>query len=240
MNIELESAFILHQRSYRETSVLLDVFSYSCGRVSLIAKGVRKYKRSQQGLYQLYQPVLISWLAGRGDLHPVTAIEQTSGPYSLKGQASLCGLYINELLVRLLPLNEAEPDIYRAYQHSLSQLEQNQHIEVTLRLFEKALLTHLGYGLVIDSDAVNGASIELDKQYYYLPDSGLYHWVEGSRFPAISGRSLHILKHEQGFDLTSLKEIKQLMRSVIQFYLGDRILNSRQLFTSQYKVNTKG
>jgi DNA repair protein RecO (recombination protein O) len=240
LNIELESAFILHQRSYRETSILLDIFSQSYGRVSLVAKGVRKHKRSQQGFYQLYQPVLLSWFNGRGDLHPVTAIEQTSGPYSLKGQASLCGLYINELLVRLLPLKEAEPHIFQAYQMALSELEQSDDIEVTLRLFEKRLLSHLGYGLVIDVEAETGKKIEPNKVYFYHPDSGLYLWYDGAHYPAISGKSLNILNNETGFDPISLKEIKQLMRSVIQFYLGDKVLNSRQLFSSQYNVNSKG
>ena len=39
-----ESCYLLHQRSYGETSLIVDIFSYSYGRISLVAKGAKKPK----------------------------------------------------------------------------------------------------------------------------------------------------------------------------------------------------
>ena len=230
MNVEFASAFILHQRPYRETSLLLDVLSEQYGRISLVAKGVKQKKRSQSGLLQLYQPLLLSWL-GRGDLQIMTSVEVSSARYILQAESALCGLYINELMIRLLPLNVPEPDIFNAYKAALLGLQQAKNTEIVLRLFEKKLLSHLGYGLVLDQVAETGQPIEPQLRYTYQPDRGLVAYQQkNASVPTISGRSLYHLLMEQDFDKQSLREIKQLMRSVIHFYLGGKPLKSRPLF----------
>ena len=236
MNTELTPAFILHQRPYRETSLLLDVFSEYYGRVSLVAKGVRSKKRSQSGLLQLYQPLLLSWV-GRGELHTLTACEADSPRYILKADSALCGLYINELIVKLLPLNIPEIEIFKAYQRVLPSLQQADNTEIQLRLFEKRLLSCLGYGLVLDHEVETQQSIDENQRYTYRPDTGLYRWAEGQQEPPISGRSLQHLITERDFDEQSLPEIKQLMRNVIHFYLGGKPLQSRELFAQLRHYN---
>ena len=219
----------MHQRPYRETSLLLDVFSEQYGRVSLVAKGVRGKKRSQSGLLQLYQPLLLSWI-GRGELQTLTVAEAASPRYLLRAESALCGLYINELMVRLLPIHEQEQAIFNAYQLALSGLQQADNTEIVLRLFEKRLLSHLGYGLVLDRVADSNQPINEQYQYCYQPDAGLTLWQQGHKQPPISGRSLQHLLSERDFDQQSLQEIKQLMRTVIHFYLSGKPLQSRQLF----------
>ena len=229
MNTEHIPAFVLHQRPYRETSLLLDVFSEQHGRVSLIAKGVRSKKRSQLGLLQLYQPLLLSWM-GRGELQTLTAAEADKPRYILQASSALCGLYINELMVKLLPLNLPEVEIFTAYKNVLFSLQDTDNMEVELRLFEKRLLVNLGYGLVLDHEVETDQLIDENYRYIYRPDAGLYRFNEGSNEPSISGRSLQHLINERDFDTQSLLEIKQLMRSVIHFYLGGKPLQSRALF----------
>ena len=234
MKVEFSPAFILHQRPYRETSLLLDVFSQQFGRLSLIAKGIRKTKRSQQGIMQLYQPLLLSW-SGYGDLQTLTAVEVASARFVLQNNASLCGLYINELLIRFLPLAEPESEIYRAYEVALEGLQNKTGDEVVLRLFEKHLLMQLGYGLILDKESETGLLIQADNRYVYQADMGLKQWGKAGNRATISGRSLQHLIDETGFDQSSLQEIKQLMRSVINHYLGGKPLQSRQLFAQMQK-----
>jgi len=236
LNTEHTPAFVLHQRPYRETSLLLDVFSQQYGRVSLIAKGVRSKKRNQSGILQLYQPLLLSWI-GRGELQTLTATEVDTPRYILKANAALCGLYINELMVKLLPLHLAETEIFTAYQTVLFNLQDTDNAEIQLRLFEKCLLNNLGYGLVLDHEVETGHDIDANQHYIYRPDMGLYLWQEGLQEPSISGRSLQHLINERGFDSHSLLEIKQLMRSVIHFYLGGKPLQSRALFSQIQQYN---
>jgi len=238
VTVDFSPAFILHQRAFRENSRLLDVFSQQHGRISLVAKGVKKQKRSQAGLLQIYQPLLLSWV-GRTDLQTLTAAEADGPAYLLRAESALCGLYINELMMKLLPLGEAESEVFIAYQEALSGLQDARHNEVTLRLFEKHLLTHLGYGLVLDHDVESGNDISSEQTYYYVADEGLHLWQDGQKQAAISGRSLQHLITEQGFDSSSLKEIKQLMRMVIHFYLGGKPLRSRELFNHLHPVSTE-
>jgi DNA repair protein RecO (recombination protein O) len=235
--VELTSAFILHHRPYRETSSLVDVLTRDHGRVSLVARGLRQTKKRSSPI-QIFQPVWLSWY-GRGDLVTLSQIEKDEPGYRLLGNASLCGLYMNELLVKLLPVHEAEPDIFDAYRQALSSLQQKNNEQITLRLFEKALLSHLGYGLALTVDAESGEAIEEDGIYIYYPDSGPRR-VFGQRLQnTVSGRSLRHLEQEAGFDELSLKEIKHMMRSVINYYLGGRPLHSRQLFAGLNQFNTK-
>lgn len=238
MKVELAPAFVLHQRPYRENSAMLDVFSEQFGRVSIVARGLNQKRGNKAGLLQLYQPLLLSWF-GHGDLYTLTAVEALSARYILQANAALCGLYINELIVRLLGAHVAEPDVFIAYQQALLGLHQRENTEIILRLFEKKLLGHLGYGLVLNSEYENGQLIEDQRQYYYQADVGLMHWREGVRLPMISGRSLRHLINETDFDQQSLQEIKRVMRTVIYFYLGGKPLQSRQLFIDlqQYASN---
>lgn len=228
---------MLHHRAYRETSLLLDIFSLHHGRVNVIAKGVRKNKRNQSGLFQLYQPLLLSWF-GYGELKTLSASESASASYQLTADSSLCGLYVNELMVRLLPINEPESDVFSAYEQVLARLQQGDNNELALRLFEKKLLTHLGYGLTLNSD-VSGQAIELDQHYYYQLDTGLIRWQQGINQTTISGRSLQHLLQESDFDHQSLQEIKQLMRTVINYHLGGKPLQSRALFVQLHRYAGK-
>ena len=242
MKVDLSPAFILHHRAYRETSLLLDVFSQQQGRIKLVAKGIRQKKRSKQGQFQLYQPLLLSWY-GHGDLQSLTTSEVLAPRYILKENASLCGLYINELLVRLLPINEPEQEVFEAYQLALSGLQEKQSSkksEVILRLFEKRLLMQLGYGLVLDREADTDREIEPEQRYVYRADAGLFRWQQGQNDATISGRSLQHLIDETDFDQQSLLEIKQLMRGVIHHFLDGKPLQSRQLFAQlqQYAAKT--
>ena len=236
--MELTAAFVLHHRPYRETSLLVDVLSRDHGRVSLVARGQRQKSKRRRNMMQLFQPLWLSWY-GQGELVTLSQVESSEPAYHLLGNASLCGLYMNELLYKLLPLHESEPALFDAYQQALARLQtDNRQQQLTLRLFEKALLSQLGYGLQLESDVETGQPLEDELDYVYHPDSGP-HVYQGRSAAVVSGRSLRHLREEQGFDETSLKQIKTLMRTVINYYLGGRPLHSRQLFAGLKQPNNK-
>lgn len=236
--VELHPCFVLHQKAYRETSLLLDVFSQQFGRCRLVARGVRKNSKKSGQLYQAFKPILLAW-TGYGELQTVTHAEENGASYSLKQNASLCGLYLNELLVRLIPLNEPEPELFLAYQQALYGLQSNEHNEWLLRLFEKQLLQQLGYGLNIETEAETGLAVEEQKQYYYQISSGLRRWNSSLKAMPISGRTLKQFASDKMPDQASLLEIKTLMRGLIQYYLGDKPLRSRQLFAEMQRYADK-
>ena len=231
--MEFTQAFVLHQRPYRETSFLLDVFTEDYGRLSLVARGMRQNKRRHNNPLQLFQPLWVNWF-GRGDLLTLSKIETTNAPYWLQGHAALCGLYINELLVRLLTQQQAEPMVFDAYQKALDGLQQADQAEQVLRLFEKRLLEALGYGLDLNTDS-QGEPVSDQQHYSYQSELGLQPCLANDRKRIISGASLSQLQQEKLSDPVSLNETKQLMRLIINYHLDGKPLKSRQLFAEMQR-----
>lgn len=231
--MEFTQAFVLHQRPYRETSLLLDVFTADYGRLSLVARGMRQSKRRHNNPLQLFQPLWLNWF-GRGDLLTLSKVETISAPYWLQGNATLCGLYINELLVRLLMQQQPEPLVFEAYQKALEGLQEADQAEQVLRLFEKRLLEALGYGLDLTTDS-QGEPVEQHLHYSYQPDQGLQLCLVNDTKRIISGASLLQLLQENLNDPNSLNETKQLMRLIINYYLDGKPLKSRQLFAEMQR-----
>lgn len=229
----LTQAFVLHQRPYRETSLLLDVFTEHAGRISLVARGVRQQKRRQNNPFQLFQPLWLSWF-GRGDLLTLGQVESTNPAFLLRGPASLCGLYINELLMRLLNIQHPEPAVFVLYQQTLERLAAADQVEVSLRIFEWQLLDALGYGLDLQTDAL-GSAIEPAVYYRFLPEQGFMPHNGALKSGLIQGRSLQQLQQTQQFDTQALAEIKQLMRTVLNYYLDGKPLKSRALFAEMQR-----
>jgi DNA repair protein RecO (recombination protein O) len=236
--VELTPAFVLHHRPYRETSLLVDVFSEHHGFVTLVARGARQQRKRHHNRFQPFQPLLLSW-HGRGELVTLSQVELTEPAYRLAGKASLCGLYLNELLVRLLPRHEPEQQVFDAYCTALVGLQRGEDERIVLRLFEKRLLGYLGYGLLLDLEAESHRPIRDETAYVYHPDSGPWPAAGTGSENVVSGRSLRHLNEEAGFDEISLREIKHLMRTVINYYLGGRPLRSRELFAQLSQFNSQ-
>lgn len=226
--MELTPAFVLHQRPYRESSLLVDVLTQQYGRRRLIARGIRHNKRQQAHPFQLFQPLWLNWF-GAGELATLQKVERDAPAYRLTGQATLCGLYVNELLFYLLQTHDPEPEIYQLYQQTLNALQTIYDTEKTLRLFEKHLLEQLGYGLRLDEDA-DGRQILPEIDYRYSVDEGLRVVTGETRQPVIQGKAVLQLQAESDWDAECLKQIKQIMRTVLNYYLEGRPLRSRQLF----------
>ena len=73
--VYLQPAFILQQRKYRETSLIIDALTRDFGRISLLAKGVRKAKSKTAGMLQPFIPLTISYV-GKAELKILTDVER--------------------------------------------------------------------------------------------------------------------------------------------------------------------
>jgi DNA repair protein RecO (recombination protein O) len=232
MRVALAPAFILHRRPYRETSMLLDVFSEEHGRVSLIAKGVRTTKStSRASLMQPFVPLLISW-QGRTELMTLTLVETNGSSISLRGDCLLAAFYLNELLNYLLPKQDPHPNLYSAYYATLSALQTHPLQEKALRIFEKKILEELGYGLQL-SRTVNNSHFSKDEYYKFYPEHGFElckNDINQSDTTIFAGQSLLAIAQEQLSEENIIKDAKRLMRLALKPLLVGKELNSRSLF----------
>lgn len=234
VNTQLQPAYILHQRAYRDTSLLLEVFTREHGRLGLVARGARAPRSRIRGLLQSFQPLLLSW-TGRGELGTLAGAESDIGPGAaaprLPGTALYSGFYLNELLMRLLQRNDPHPELFTAYAEALNGLQ--YAAQRPLRLFEKQLLESLGYGLLLDQEAGSGVPVEAEADYVYALESGpLRSQGTASIGLKMSGRSLLSLAAEDLSDAQSLADCKRLLRAALGLYLGDRELKTREVFAA--------
>ena len=228
---ELQSGFVLHSRPWRETSLLLDVFTEKHGKIGLCARGVRGKKSLKRSMLQPLSPLLLCW-RGRGDLQTLTSFEAAGPAIRLSGTSLYSAFYINELMVRLLHRHDPYPDLFYHYQHTLKQLSNSGHIEQTLREFELYLLTAIGYGLTLSSD-LNGEPISAQNNYNLTID-GLLQVVKNnsgeSNSRQFSGCHLILIADKIWQDTAVLKDAKRLLRLSLKPLLGDKPLQSRKLF----------
>ncbi len=231
--ILLEPAYVLHQRPYRDSSLILEIFSHTYGRVGLVAKGVRGKRKQRRALLQPFMPLQLSW-SGRGELATLTDVEATGAAHQLVGQVLLSGFYINELLTYLLHRHDPHPDLFEYYRYTFSQLDglsQPQLLQCHLRLLEKQLLQEIGYGLVLENELVQGEPIDANRSYRYHPGQGpmLAQRDDVNQGSLFRGSSLLAFAQENLDQPQYLKDARRLTRLVFDFYLGGKKLHSRQL-----------
>ena len=220
--ITLEPAYILHSREYRDTSRILDVFTVRHGRLTLFARGARGPKSKLASLLMPFRRLLVSW-SGRGDAAQLTGAEPHGEATTLPSRQVLSGFYLNELIIALTTRHDPQPQLFEDYALALQQLAADTPPEPALRVFEKRLLTSLGYGLEFPVDA--------QTFYRYRVGEGLAEVREDSP-GAYSGRCLLALQEESLRDAESLDVARRLLRQALDHCLEGRELRTRTVARS--------
>ena len=230
--VDGQPAYVLHTYPFRETSLIVEVFSRDFGRMALLARGARRPRAAIRGLLMAFQPLEIGW-AGKGEVLTLMKAEWQGGQPLLTGDALFCGYYLNELLMHLLPREDAHERLFAGYARMLARLADDPRgtvREADLRSFEKTLLQELGYGLTLAHDSA-GAAIDPAAHYAYRMEQGpvrLEHADAAAQ--AVSGKTLIDLAAEDFADPRSRLEAKQLMRTLMAYYLGGKELETRKIF----------
>jgi DNA repair protein RecO (recombination protein O) len=234
--VYLQPAFILQQRKFRETSLIIDVLTRDFGRVSLVAKGVRKARSKTAGLLQPFIPLTLSYF-GKTELKTLTDVEITQPSFiQLQGLSLYCGFYVNELVACLLHHYDPHPEVFAYYGQCLSSLSECSKIEAALRIFELDLMDAVGYGLQLDYDFHNEKPVHPLTKYHFNVEQGPIEALDGH----FSGKTLQAMKSREFTDLQALIEAKILMRTIIAVYLRGRPLKSRELINNIIKHTKNG
>jgi DNA repair protein RecO (recombination protein O) len=229
MQHDLQLAYILHSRPYRETSLLLDAFTLEHGRIALVARGVKRGRAKLSAILQPFLALNMAWY-GNGELVTLTHVEQVAVAPSFSVKRTICGLYINELLTKILPKWDPCEQLFAAYQLALQELHQPQMFEqATLRKFEKQLLKSIGYGLQLTTEVTTGLTIEPD-QYYILDPLLGPRLTTADNLDAVLGLSLLALDADDYSSEAVLADLKRVMRYVLAHHLGSNKIIARELF----------
>jgi DNA repair protein RecO (recombination protein O) len=226
----------LHTYPFKETSLVVEIFSRNCGRLGLVARGARRPRSPMRGLLMSFQPLLLGW-GGKSELRTLYRAETVAGHQQLSGLNLLCGFYLNELVLKLLQREDAHETLYDAYDTALATLRSVEPPAWAVRRFEKDLLRSLGYALILDRD-LHGEPIRADARYTYVLDAGPRQLTEHEPEAAVelSGASLLDLAQNDYRRAAALQESRALMRYVLGHYLGGQELYTRQLLREMHQL----
>lgn len=230
-----QRAFVLHSYPYKESSLIVDVLSIENGRMAMVAKGAKRPGSSLRGALLSLQPIEIVF-SGRGEVKTLTQATWLPGQPWLTGKALMCGLYLNELLMKLLPREDSHPLLFESYAATLMTLAASDEHSAILREFETQLLAELGYGLQLERDVRTGLLLQPHTLYRYDPLAGA---MEHGGGVMVSGRVLLALKRGVFDDHGLAAEARNFVRSIIQFHLERRSLKSSNVMHDLHTLSEK-
>lgn len=229
--ISLQPAFVLHTRPYRETSLLVELLTYRHGRIAAVARSARRSRSRFRAVLRSFDAILVSWTGG-GDLVSLTQAEHTGMVCDLQGESLVCGMYMNELLVRLLTRHDPCTEIFTSYQKTIAALV-NAPNQSMLRLFELQLLDSVGYGVNCEED-IHGDAILAGAWYRYMPERGFMLVAEETVRDTVMGHEIQALA-TRTFDTDDVLAVaKRITRQALSHALSHRPIKSRELLVQPH------
>ncbi len=264
--VDAQPAFVIHATPWRETSLVVELFTRDYGRVAALAKGAKRANSAMRALQLNFQPLSVAW-SGQQELRNLLRAEWQGGIAAPQGDALFCGFYLNELLLRLLTREDPHPKLFDAYGHTLNRLAEAQHGAEQawiLRCFEWQLLSDCGYAPDMRSDH-RGVSIQGQADYEIRPGSAWracsakadasrkppgpsrvaeHHSFEGAseslRLPGAKVLELADLLQAQNQipSADSLQSLKAFMRILLAHPLEGRALRTRTILLDLQRIDS--
>ena len=232
--VQLQSAYILHHRPFRETSQILDIVTRDYGRIALVARGSRGSKSRLAGVLRPFLPLKLSWVA-KSDLGTLTGAEASGPPAGMRGDAMLSAFYVNELLLNFLHRHDPQAEIFELYATAISGLVGTENIAAQLRSFELELLSLLGYGVNLDHVAGTRDALVAKQNYEYRMEHGPVPIDREEGALVFSGAVLSGIAERRFGQPDILRAANRLLREIVSFHLGGKELKSRKVLLELHR-----
>jgi DNA repair protein RecO (recombination protein O) len=222
-------AFVLHSVPWRETSLVVEIFTAQHGRFPVVAKGAKRPRSALRSVLHPFQLLKASWV-GQGELKTLRHAEWLGGIPLLTGGGLFCGFYLNELVLKLTARDDPHPDLFTLYHQAMVNLARNQPFEPVLRSFEMHLLQELGYGADFSVEADTGKPVDPEAQYCFRPEEGAIRLGSSDRNAVqFRGKTLLDMAQDRYDDPHTLQQAKWLMRQLLGHHLGSQELTTRRI-----------
>jgi DNA repair protein RecO (recombination protein O) len=234
-----EPAYVLHRYDWSESSLILEVFSRSYGRIALIARGAKKPSSNFRPILLPLQPLHIAF-GGDAEIRNLRGAEWQGGHVMPTGDALLSGYYLNELLMRLLARDDPHPVLFDAYAKAV-QLLANQSIDtlqVALRAFELRLLRDIGLLPMLDIQTGTLSALDPETEYVLLAEAGLREAHEDDRYSMSGSQWLTLQQALHGDSpfsdtmhacVNSLPALRSQLRTLLHYHCDVKVLKTRQM-----------
>ena len=223
-----QPAFVLHSYPYKETSLIVDLFTRDYGRIAVVAKGAKRPLSKLRGVLQTFQPLSVAW-SGKSELRTLIDAEWVGGMLPIERTALLCGFYLNELLVKLLARDDPHRALFDHYISTLNELAHDEPAQIALRKFERALLKETGVAADLKRSTTTRDTVVAALDYVVDPEKGAREARVSDVWPVVTGKTLLDMEREDYGDPATQAQSKQLMRFLLAHHLGGVPLNTRQI-----------
>lgn len=239
---QTDVGFVLHKWDWSETSVIVDLFTREHGRVALAAKGAKRPYSQLRAVLLPFQRLNVSWSAGRGpgaEVYVLKGAEWAGAGLMMQGEPVLLGFYLNELLMKFLPRQDAHPSLFDAYMQTLPALGARDpaiRVESALRAFELVLLREHGVLPALDIVTATQQGVQPHRQYTLRPEVGIC--VAAAQEPGWPAELAVAMEHAlNDGDLPALQQVcalaladlKVQLRNLLHYHLGHQTLHTRRL-----------
>ncbi|TRW49602.1 DNA repair protein RecO [Aliidiomarina halalkaliphila] len=224
----MQRAFVLHRWPWQEHGLLLDVLTEQDGRVRVVSKYARSRKSTLRATLQSFNLMTLD-IIGRGEVKTLRRAELEQS-FPLQGERVYSGLYMNELVQRLVREQLEVAGLFDAYHQALTLLHQDVDEALLLRRFEWQLLQSLELLDSFSHEARAGEPIQPDAVYTYVAGTGFLEIPEVA-VDRLCMRGDDILAMAQ-FDIGTPQRyrlFRQVMRAALEPHLGNKPLQSRAL-----------
>lgn len=229
--VDRQPGLVLHRRPFRESSLLIEMFTRDSGRVGLVARGARAAKSPLRGLAEPFHLLSVSWTR-RGELGTLTGLEPAADARdipTLTGRAVWCGLYANELILKLVPRDDPEPGLFGHYCALLGHLARPPEQARALRRFELALLAALGVAPDLGREAGSDVPVRENALYRVDPVAGPVV-VEMADSGTVRGAVLSALAEDAPMRGADAAAARRVLRGLLDHQLDGRVLHTPRLF----------
>jgi DNA repair protein RecO (recombination protein O) len=229
--VQLAEGYVLHQRPYRDTSRIVEVFTREHGRLTLFARGVRGPKSRLAPVLQPFRRLLLSFLLGRGDAAQLTGAELADAAAATpRAETLMSAYYLSELLLKLTERLDAQPALYEAYSQALQRLCEPGPEAPALREFELQLLQACGYG-------IDFAGLEPTQRYLFTAGVGFAPSQQrgeqrGEQEDSLSGAALLAVAAGHWHDPEGLAAAGRILRAALDQCLDGYEIRTRAVARS--------
>ncbi len=232
-------AIVLGHIEYGEADRILKLFSYVKGKISAIAKGVRKIRSRKAGHLEPFTRVNLFLAKGR-NLDIITQAETVDAYYGLREDLERVAFasYTVEVLDRFTYEEGQNISMFRLLADTLSRLEQQENLETVIHYYEVRMLDLLGFRPQLFECIDCGREIVSEDQYFSpLVGGVICPRCGGSRSEAwkVDQDVLRYLRHLQRSKWEQVKSV--VIPSAIESGLAD-LIDRHFTYLLERKLNT--
>ncbi|MCK9514433.1 MAG: DNA repair protein RecO [Ottowia sp.] len=244
--ISHEPGYVLHHYDWSESSVIIEAFTRTHGRVALVARGAKRPSSNFRPVLLPLQPLFLSW-GGQGEVRTLKGAEWGGGHVMPGGETLMAGCYANELVLRLVAREDPHEALFDAYADLVRTLAagaaDRRQLAVALRAFELVLLHQCGYLPTLDIQTFTQQPLQPEQPYRIDPESGLAAVsdeplpgeLRGADWAALAQAFMGLpvlpglMTVIDGLDRGRQMRLRRQLRRLLQYHSGIDMLRTRQL-----------